>query len=138
MTTYTSAPTLINKAPEYWFNFFADMRNFKSLLPEDKISDWEAEESRCRFQIKGLTKVAFAITEKTPHTKVVYGGSEKMPIPLSFVMDIQAVPGQTNQSTVVLKLETELNAMMKMMLEKPLSNLVQTIASKLPELAEKI
>jgi hypothetical protein len=28
--------------------------------------------------------------------------------------------------------------MMKMMLEKPLSNLVQTIASKLPELAEKI
>lgn len=138
MNKYSSSPTLVNKSPEYWFGFFTDMRNFKNLLPEDKISEWEAEETRCRFQIKGLTKVAFSIKETIPFSKVVYTGSEKMPVPLSLIMEIEAVERSNEQSKVTLHLETDLNPMMKMMLEKPLSNLVQTIAVALPGLASKI
>lgn len=138
MNKYSSAPSIVNKSPEYWFAFFTDIRNFRKLLPEDKISDWEAEETRCRFQISGLTKVAFSIKEKKPFTKVVYSGSEKMPVPLSIVMEIFPVEEQPEKSKVALHIETELNPVMKMMLDKPLSNLVQTIASALPKIAEGI
>lgn len=138
MNKYSSSPTLVNKSQSFWYSFFTDMRNFSNLLPEDKISEWEAEENHCRFQIKGLTKVAFSVKEKSPFNRVVYGGSEKMPVPLNIVMEIEEVPGNSESSSITLHIETELNPMMKMMLDKPLTNLVQSISKALPVLASKI
>ena len=138
MNKYSSKPTTVNKSPGYWYAFFTDMRNFKQLLPDDKISEWEADENSCRFQIKGLTKVSFSLKEKSPERLVVYTGSEKMPVPLNIVMEIEAAEGTENQSILSIHIETELNPMMKMMLDKPLTNLVNTIGTALPTIASKI
>ena len=46
------------------YSFISDFNNFKDLLPEGRVSGWEASEDRCSFQVDPLGRTGLQLVEK--------------------------------------------------------------------------
>lgn len=111
------------------FEYMGDFNNFKHLLPEDKISNFECTSEQCSFGIKGLMPLTIKIKERIPMSRITFEttGVAKF----VFTLHIHLL---NNQQTNV-ELEGDMNPIIKSMAEKPLRDLVNTMASKLASLS---
>jgi hypothetical protein len=124
-----SSQTQANKSTSKdLFEFMGNFNHFKHLLPEEKIEDFECTDSQCSFQIKGLTKLTIKIKEKTPIQKITFQ-TEGL---AKFIFTLHIHFLSENQSKV--ELEGDMNPFIKVMAEKPLTELVNTMATKLAKL----
>ena len=107
------------------FDFMGDFNNFKHLLPEDKIQDFECTSEQCSFGIKGLMPLTIKIKERLPKTRITFEttGLAKF----IFTLHIHLLENNTTN----VKLEGDMNPFIKAMAEKPLRELVNTMATKL-------
>ena len=107
------------------FDFMGDFNNFKHLLPEDKITNFECTSEQCSFGIRGLMPLTIKIKERLPSSRITFEttGVAKF----VFTLHIHFLE---NQKTNV-ELEGDMNPFIKAMAEKPLRELVNTMASKL-------
>jgi hypothetical protein len=110
------------------FDYMGDFNNFKHLLPEDKINNFECTAEQCSFGIKGLMPLTIKIKERVSKSRITFEttGIAKF----VFTLHIHLL---NNQKTNV-ELEGDMNPFIKTMAEKPLSELVNTMASKLAAL----
>lgn len=115
-------------ATDNLFDFMGDFNNFKHLLPEDKIENFECTSEQCSFGIKGLVPLTIKIKERHPKSKITFEtlGLAKF----VFTLHIHLLPNQTTN----VQLEGDMNPFIKVMAEKPLSELVNTMATKLANL----
>lgn len=115
-------------ATDNLFDFMGDFNNFKHLLPEDKIENFECTSEQCSFGIKGLVPLTIKIKERQPKSKITFEtlGLAKF----VFTLHIHLLPNQTTN----VQLEGDMNPFIKVMAEKPLSELVNTMATKLANL----
>ncbi|MCC6181921.1 MAG: hypothetical protein IT237_08810 [Bacteroidia bacterium] len=107
------------------FNFMSDFHNFKHLLPEDKIENFECTSEQCSFGIKGLMPLTIKIKEKSPFNRITF---ETTGI-AKFVFTLHIHFIEQNKTNV--ELEGDMNPFIKAMAEKPLQDLVNVMASKL-------
>ena len=107
------------------FDFMGDFNNFKHLLPEDKITNFECTSEQCSFGIEGLMPLTIKIKERLPSSRITFEttGVAKF----VFTLHIHFLE---NQKTNV-ELEGDMNPFIKAMAEKPLRELVNTMAAKL-------
>ena len=107
------------------FDFMGDFNNFKHLLPEDKIQDFECTSEQCSFGIKGLMPLTIKIKERLPKTRITFEttGLAKF----IFTLHIHLLDSNTTN----VELEGDMNPFIKAMAEKPLRELVNTMATKL-------
>ena len=107
------------------FDFMGDFNNFKHLLPDDKINNFECTSEQCSFGIKGLMPLTIKIKERLPASRITFEttGVAKF----VFILHIHLLE---NQKTNV-ELEGDMNPFIKAMAEKPLRELVNTMATKL-------
>ena len=131
MTTIESSEALINKSAQDVYNFLSDFRNFEKLMPE-QVVNWKADENECSFTIKGMASLGMKIKNKIPNSLIEMESSGKTPF--GFVMKCMIAEKQ-NQSAVKLTLEAELNPMLKMMAEKPLTNFLNLLVHRYSEIA---
>lgn len=110
------------------FDFMGDFNNFKHLLPEDKIQNFECTAEQCSFGIKGLMPLTIKIKERLPKSRITFEttGVAKF----VFTLHIHLLADQKTN----VELEGDMNPFIKAMAEKPLSDLVNTMASKLAAL----
>lgn len=110
------------------YDFMGDFNNFKHLLPEDKIENFECTTEQCSFGIKGLVPLTIKIKERVPKSRITFEtlGLAKF----VFTLHIHFLPNQ--QSNV--QMEGDMNPFIKVMAEKPLLELINTMASKLAAL----
>jgi len=109
------------------FDFLSDLRNVGRLMPEQVI-DWEADQDRCSFTIKGMTDLHLKIEEKIPNKLVRLIPEGKSPFEFELVSNIRTLEGAAQ---VKIVLSANLNPMMAMMAKRPLQNLVNIMADKL-------
>ena len=131
MTTIESSEAIVNKNAQDVYNFLSDFRNFEKLMPE-QVVNWKADENECSFTIKGMASLGMKIKNKIPNSLIEMESSGKTPF--GFVMKCMIMEKQ-NQSAVKLTLEAELNPMLKMMAEKPLTNFLNLLVNKLAEIS---
>ena len=131
MTTIESNEALVNKSAQEVYYFLSDFRNFEKLMPE-QVVNWIADENECSFTIKGMASLGMKIKNKTPNSLIEIESSGKTPF--GFVMKCMIAEKQ-NQSVVKLAIEAELNPMLKMMAEKPLTNFLNLLVTKLAEVS---
>lgn len=112
------------------FKYVSDLNNFKELLPMDKISDWESNEDFCSFKIKGTATIDLHKDQVEEPSKIGLKGGEKSPFPLSIDIYMDDADGETE---VYQKINADVNPFLKMMVEKPLTNLFDFIAERLQE-----
>ncbi len=131
MSEFSSETKLVNQSAEKLFVFLTNLNNFKGLLPP-QIKNWQSAESWCSFVIEGTASLGFEINEKKPNDYIKYNEYGKSPFPFSLIIKMDEK--EKLQTGIEISFQAELNPMLKMMLKKPLTNLLNMMVDKLNEL----
>jgi len=128
MATFKSPKVIVNRSAEDFFNKIGNLNNLKEIMPSS-IKDFESTESTCSFKMKGMPSFNLELGEKTPFSKIslITKGSQ---VPFSLDCTITEKGGRCQAS---LEINAEVNMMMKMMLEKPLTQFLDVLASKIAD-----
>ena len=129
MTRIESQQVEVNKSAEEIFNFISDFNNFSQLMPSS-VKDLETTEETCSFSLKGMPTIKLKVGEKTPFSLVsmVADGGQ-----IAFSLNC-ALEEDGDNCKAKLFFEAELNMMMKMMVEKPLTNFLNILVDRLKEI----
>ncbi len=95
----------------------------------DEIANWKSDEVSCSFTVQNMADVAMKIHETIVDTKVHMTSHGKVPFDFDLITHLEAI--DENQTKVHVEIDANLNPMMKMMVKRPLSNLVNIMAEKL-------
>ena len=117
----------VNKSSETIFTHFTELKNFKDIMPEN-IQKFEVDGESFLFGLPGMPEIRLVLKETTPESNITLGSaSSKMPFTLS--ADIDKV--DDSSSEVQLTFNGEFNAMMAMMIKKPLTKFIDTLTENL-------
>lgn len=123
-----SQKVTLNKSAEEAFNFLSDVKNFKTLMPEN-ISKFEVlGEDKFLFALKGMPEIILKKKETIPHSKIILGAAGGK-LDFSLIGNITEI--DSNTSEVQLNFEGEFNAMMAMMIKGPISKFIDTLATNM-------
>lgn len=112
------------------YNFITNFHNFKELLPEDKVSGWEASEDKCSFNVDPLGRTGLMIIGKEPH-KLIKIVSDPEYSSYQFNIWIQLKKVTENDTRVKVTIEPLVNNMLLSMLKLPLKKLADGIINKI-------
>ncbi len=128
MTRIESKTVQIARSPQELYTFLQDMNNFKQLLPQDRISEWQSDGKSCSFKVQGAASIGLRLAGGTEPNHVRMEATERSPFP--FTLDVYLEDhGGTSKAWQIFN--AELNPLIKMMVEKPLKNLFDHIADKM-------
>lgn len=131
MTKIESEKVEINNSAENIFNYLADFNNFEKLMPP-QVTNWTSTNEECSFTINGMATIGMKIIEKTPNTKITITSNGK--VPFEFHLYVLLTETDANNCVGQLVFESELNMIMKMMVEKPLGNFFNMLAQKMKDI----
>ncbi len=120
----------VSKSPEDVFDFLADVKNFKSLMPEN-ISKFEVlSEDTFVFALKGMPEIILKKKEVVPPNKIVLGAAGGK---MDFSLIGNITKKDDNTSEVQLEFSGDFNPMMAMMIKGPISKFIETLATSIPK-----
>ncbi len=128
MTTIESKKVEIAKPAQALYDFLQDMNNFQQLLPEGRISEWKSDGTSCSFKVQGAATIGLMLDGGTPPTLLKLKATERSPFPFTLDVHMEETSGTT---TVWQIFNADLNPFIKMMVEKPLTNLFDHIADRM-------
>lgn len=123
-----STKVKVNAPQETVFNFLKDSNNIYHLLPQDKISDWKADENQCSFKVQGGVVITLIQDGSEGTDKIFMKSGEKSPFPFRLTIHTNKMDGKTEG---YIAFDGEVNMFLKMMVEKPLTNLFNYMSEKL-------
>ncbi len=132
MTRIETEKKISPNSAESLFAFLTDMNNFEQLMPEGKIEKWESTEDQCEFVIKGMARIGLTKDSSERPNLIVIKTFGK--VPFDFTLNIHLNEQGENQTEVFILFDGEINAFMKMMVEKPLTNFFNYLVKKASEL----
>lgn len=120
----------VKKSSKELYEFLLNLDNYEQLMPEN-TEKFEVDGDSFIFGLKGMPEIRLVMKEKTEFSNVTLGAaSSKLPFTLS--SDITEI--SENESEVQLKFESQFNAMMAMMVKKPLTKFIDTLTENLEKL----
>jgi hypothetical protein len=109
--------------------FISISSNIEKLLPQDKISDFKFDEISCSFKVQGGIIISL-IQSGRDENKLYLTSGEKSPFP--FKLTIHTFT--TNEGCRgFIEFNGEVNAFLKMLVEKPLSALFNYMTNQMKE-----
>ncbi|WP_158838107.1 SRPBCC family protein [Polaribacter sp. L3A8] len=120
----------IEKPTEEVFTFFTDLKNFEGLMPEN-IQKFEVDGDSFIFGLPGMPEIRLVLKEKTEFSNITLGAASSK-LPFTLAADINEV--SENKTEVSLKFNGDFNAMMSMMIKKPLTKFVDTLTENIGKL----
>ena len=120
----------VTKSPQEVFNFLEDIKNFKSLMPEN-ISKFEVlDDDKFLFALKGMPEIVLKKKEVIPPNKIVLGAAGGK---LDFSLIGNIVETADGNSEVKLDFSGDFNPMMAMMIKGPITKFIETLATNMPK-----
>lgn len=132
MTTIETKKEISPNSTQKLFDFLTNMNNFEQLMPEDKIEKWNADEDQCEFTIKGMARIGLKKVSTEEPNKITIESFGKVPFP--FTLEIFLDEKSADETEAYMVFKGEINAFMKMMVEKPLKNFFNILVDKAAEL----
>jgi carbon monoxide dehydrogenase subunit G len=126
-----SKKTSVQKSQKELFFYLTDLENFKNLLP-DSLEEFSVSGDSFKFQLKGMPAIRLAFDTQQEYDLIKLKATSDA-FPIYLICKINAI--SDTQSEAQLFFEGEINAMMAMMLKKPLQNLLDHLAEKTGKLA---
>ena len=120
----------VNATQKEVFDFLKDSNNLIHLLPQKNISDFESTSEMCSFKVQGGVIISLIQDGDDGMDKVFMKSGEKSPFPFRLSINIKPV-GNTSEGNI--HFDGEVNMFLKMMVEKPLTNLFNYMSQKLHE-----
>lgn len=120
----------IEKSSQIVFNFLTDVKNFKPLMPEDTSKFELIDDETFLFALSGMPEIVLKKkTLESPKTIVLGAAGGKIDFSLTAIIESIS----ENKSEVQLKFEGDFNAMMAMMIKRPISKFIETLALNIPK-----
>lgn len=120
----------VNKSDQELYSFFTEVGNFEQLMPEN-TQKFEVDGDSFLFALKGMPEIRLVLKDKTEFSNVTLGAASSK-LPFTLAANIQAV--SDTQSETQLVFNGEFNAMMAMMVKKPLTNFINTLTDNIANL----
>jgi hypothetical protein len=121
----------INNSAQNIFNYLSDFNNFEKLMPS-QVTNWQSSTDECSFTINGMATIGMKIIEKTPFSKITITSNGK--VPFDFHLYVLIEEKGANNCVGQLTFESDMNPMLKMMVEKPLGNFFNMLANRMKEI----
>lgn len=120
----------IYATPDRVFSLISDFSRINSaMLPQnDKIKDVEATADSCTFTIDKAGRFGMRIVEREPNNLLKI---ESVDSPLRFTMWIQLKEFHETETAFRVTFDADVNALMSVMLKKPLTEFVDTLVAKM-------
>ena len=132
MSKIESKIGVVKQPGEKIYKYISDFNNFQSLIPEDKVKDFESTEDTCSFTVEGIGQAGLKIIEKEPFSLIKISSDEQTSF--DFLLWIQIKEVEPSDSRIRITTEVNLNPMMAAMAKKPIKKFVDTLVDQ----AEKI
>lgn len=127
MTRIESKSVNIEKTADEVYTYVSDLNNFQELLPRERIADFKSDGETCSFKVAGMATIGLKKKEEHRPGRLILESTDS---PFQFTLDIRIEQEGTAVKAYQIA-EVDLNPMMKMMVEKPLTNLFDHIAERL-------
>lgn len=114
---------------EQVYNFLTDFNNFESLIPKDKITNWESDENSCSFSVNPIGKTGMKIVEKESCKLIKIVSLENAKYNFTFWLQLKKI--DENNTGIKLTLQADLNPMIQMMAKKPLQEFLDKMIDQL-------
>ena len=122
-----STNVTVNASKADIITFLSNAENLWLILPQDKISDFKATTTECSFKVQG--GITISLVENGSDTDKLYLKSgEKTPFPFKLTVHLSE-QGEKTEGYILF--DGEVNAFLKLMVEKPLSALFNYMSEKL-------
>jgi carbon monoxide dehydrogenase subunit G len=125
-----STKVIVNASQQNIFDFLTDSNNIKELLPQDKISDFKSDKNQCSFKVQGGVIISLIQDGNDGLDVIKLKSGEGTPFPFKLLINITP---QGDQCEGFIHFDGEVNMFLKMMVEKPLTNLFNYMSNKLQE-----
>ncbi|PIE88092.1 MAG: hypothetical protein CSA04_03710 [Bacteroidetes bacterium] len=135
MTQFTSPETPINRPAEAIYHFLSDFNNFSSLIPADRIKNYESTRETCSFSIENMPAFHLRMGENIPVSKVVM--IPQNPQGIAFTLTTHITPTASANSVITVNLAAELNSFLRMVASKPLQAFINNLAEQLKQVMEQ-
>lgn len=112
------------------FDFLKDANNLYHILPQDSISDFKATKDECSFKVQGGVIISLIHNGEEGIGKIFMKSGKRSPFPFNLTIETSDL-GENTEGFI--HFDGEVNMFLKMMVEKPLSNLFNYMTKKLEE-----
>jgi hypothetical protein len=113
--------------------FLFNSENLWLILPQDKISDFKATKESCSFKVQGGITISL-VQNGHEDNKLFLKSGEKSPFPFNLTIHLVENGPETDG---YIYFDGEVNAFLKMMVEKPLTALFNYMSEKLKSYFEQ-
>ncbi len=122
----------IEKTAEVIFTFFTYLDNFKKIMP-DNVQKFEVSNDKDSFlfSLPGMPEIELALTDKTKFSHIALTSASSK---FSFTLSMNIKEISENNSEVQLYFEGNFNAMMSMMIKRPITKFIDTLTEKIEQL----
>lgn len=117
---------VVNKSSKELSELLKTPENYKDFMP-DGLQKFESREDGFKFGLQGMPEIALKIDEVTEEKAVLKSASSS----LDFTLTAALKPLSENQTEVQMLFEGKFNPFIKMMVEKPLQNFINTLTDKI-------
>lgn len=132
MTKIESKIGQIKQSDEIIYNFLSDFNNFHSLIPADKVKNWQATTESCSFTVDGIGEAGLRIVEKTPNSLIKVTSEGKTPIKFLFWIQLKKVDNEN--TSIRLVIEPDVNPIMMGMVKGPLQSFLDMLVDQVEKL----
>ena len=120
---------IVNKSTEDLRRLLETPEDYKSLMPES-LQSFEVRDNGFKFSLKGMPEIALKIEEVSDKQVVLASASSSLDFTLKG--DMNAI--NSNQTEVQLLFEGKFNPFIKMMVEKPLQNFINSLTDNIEKM----
>lgn len=121
---------VIQKSQKETFEFLTTLKNFEQLMPES-TQKFEVEGDSFVFALKGMPEIRLVLKDTTEYSNITLGAASSK-LDFELLADIIAI--DDNSSEVQLDFNGEFNAMMAMMVKKPLTSFIDSLTQNLEKI----
>jgi carbon monoxide dehydrogenase subunit G len=118
----------VNKSAAELTELLKNPENYKNLMPEG-LQTFETREDGFKFSLKGMPEIALKIAEVTDHKAVLKSASSS----LDFELVTHLTKVSEAQTDIQMIFDGKFNPFIKMMVEKPLQNFINSLTDKIEQ-----
>ncbi|AYO57301.1 orotate phosphoribosyltransferase [Chryseobacterium sp. 6424] len=119
----------VNKSSAELVEMLKNPGDYRNLMPES-LQNFEAREDGFKFGLKGMPEIALKIENVSDREVVLKSAASNLDFKLTGAMN----PISENQTEVQLLFDGKFNPFIKMMVEKPLQNFINSLSDSLEKL----
>lgn len=119
----------IQAGEEQVFALISDFNNLQKFAMPEKVKDFKADADSCNFVVDGMGNFGMKIIERDAYKVVKIANADSTPFKFNLWIQLKSVSELDTRVKVTLK--AELNAMLKVVAKKPLTQFVASLVDRL-------